>query len=555
MNSDGPSQASGFRDALVDCKRFFISAARECLRDQPDADANVRQELIRRMVDLHKGLLIKVYATVARADRSWSPEEQQLAAELVEHVWGTRLDGDSLTQAVRRVFRDAGGLRWYSLVRPFDRIAALRDRVADLETAVLRIANFIVKADGKVTHEEMNALRAIQHELNVHLHRLSLDESQPGEESRASGSQAIEIIHQDSTLLGSRQPPRDGGPRDALPGVPADSLEHALDDLRELIGLRQIKEEVTTLTNYLQLQQHRQAAGLPQHELSLHMVFTGNPGTGKTTVARIVGRIFKALGLLKKGHLVETDRSGLVAEYAGQTGPKTHRRIDEALDGVLFIDEAYSLVSSAQEDAYGLEAVQALVKRMEDDRLRLIVILAGYPDPMQELLQCNPGLKSRFNTQMHFEDYQPADLGRIFERMCQASCYELPGITRAKLLIGFTHLYQQRDDHFGNGRLVRNTFENCVRRLANRVAGVAPVTRELLTVLTPDDVHMDQVPSDLWNLLDDPHTRFGITCTRCRKSARVRADLLGKRVACPRCRETVLADWGEAMLRDRAAGE
>ena len=176
------------------------------------------------------------------------------------------------------------------------------------------------------------------------------------------------------------------------PGLLADKksaeerLAEALAELNELIGMDNVKHEITTLTNYLKHQEQRRQAKLPTASLSLHMVFTGNPGTGKTSVARIVGRIFGAMGILNKGHLVETDRSGLVAEYAGQTGPKTNKRIDEALDGVLFIDEAYSLVAESNEDAYGREAVQTLLKRMEDDRQRLVVILAGYPEPMEALL-------------------------------------------------------------------------------------------------------------------------------------------------------------------------
>jgi replication-associated recombination protein RarA len=308
--------------------------------------------------------------------------------------------------------------------------------------------------------------------------------------------------------------------------------------------LTQVKHEITTLTNYLNLQQHRRDAGLPAHPLSLHMVFRGNPGTGKTTVARIVGRIFSLLGLLQRGHLVETDRAGLVAEYAGQTAPKANRKIDEALDGILFIDEAYSLVADRGQDAYGSEAVQALVKRMEDDRHRLVVILAGYPEPMDKLLASNPGLSSRFNTQLLFEDYEPVQLAQIYQLMCDANHYELPGSARAKLLLGFHWLYQIRDEHFGNGRLVRNVFENAVRRLANRVAAVTPVTRELLTHLTADDLLLSDIPADHWKYLDDPKLRFSVVCDHCQKPVYLRGDQLGRRVRCPHCRTPFQADWG-----------
>src|SRR5204863_1738957 len=174
-------------------------------------------------------------------------------------------------------------------------------------------------------------------------------------------------------------------------------LQAVLAELDELIGLAAIKQEVRTLANYLKLERRRGEAGLADTAMSLHMVFTGNPGTGKTTVSRIIGKIFAAMGVLKKGHLVETDRSGLVAGYAGQTGPKANAKIDEALDGVLFIDEAYSLVAQDGQDSFGNEAMQALLKRSEDDRNRLVVILAGYPEEMKSLLDSNPGLSSRFS--------------------------------------------------------------------------------------------------------------------------------------------------------------
>ncbi|MHB0955059.1 MAG: AAA family ATPase [Pirellulaceae bacterium] len=552
MNSASTDLINQFREALTDCKRLYAQAARVALQDHGDANDETRRDMIRRMVDLHQGLLIKVFTFVAQADARLSRMERQLACELVDHIWQQRLEETQLRDVLQRMFRDAGHLQWYSLLRPFDRIAKIRSFVPELETIVMRIANLVAKSDGTVSAQETTALLAIQSEIDVHLRRIRLDEPDPLELERGT-SEAIQIVHREPTLVKSRD---DKGPDKPAAAssrtTPSDvdvqdSLEQALADLEQLIGLEHVKQEITTLTNYLNLQQHRQKAGLPVHHLSFHMVFQGNPGTGKTTVARIVGRIFKSLGLLQRGHLVETDRSGLVAEYAGQTAPKAHRKIDEALDGILFIDEAYSLVARGHDDAYGHEAVQALVKRIEDDRQRLVVILAGYPEPMGQLLRSNPGLGSRFNTQLLFEDYSPPELGRIYELMCKANHYELPGSARAKLLLGFQWLYASRDEHFGNGRLVRNTFENSVRRLANRVASVAPVTRELLTLLSVDDIWLPDVPDDVWSCLADRDLRFAIPCPRCEKPVHLRVEQLGRRVRCPHCQAPFQADWGECI--------
>ncbi len=547
MNAEAPDLIAVFREALTDCKRLYTQAARVSLQDQPSADDTMRHDMIRRMVDLHQGLLIKIFTSVARADSRLSRMERELAAELIDHIWQQKLDEQQFKDVVQRIFRDAAHLQWYSLLRPFDRIAKIRNFVPELQTIVMRVANLVAKADGTVSAEETAMLQTIQREIEVHLCRIQLDEPDR-DEPQSSSTEAIQIQHQEPTRLKTSTPSRDASRPDKSDSSTdlerADSIDEALTDLRQLIGLDRVKQEIATLTNYLTLQQHRQAAGLPQHQLSLHMVFQGNPGTGKTTTARIVGRIYRSLGLLKRGHLIETDRAGLVAEYAGQTAPKANRKIDEALDGILFIDEAYSLVASGQDDSYGHEAVQTLVKRLEDDRHRLVVILAGYPGPMRQLLHSNPGLSSRFNTQLMFDDYGPLDLAQIYQRMCEANHYEIPALVRAKLLLGFHRLFIQRDEHFGNGRLVRNTFEGAVRRLANRVASVASVTRELLTVFTPEDVSFPELPEDLSSCLQDQGLRFRVDCTECREAFLLRADQLGRRVRCPRCQASQQADWG-----------
>jgi len=266
------------------------------------------------------------------------------------------------------------------------------------------------------------------------------------------------------------------------------SLEECMARLNELTGLKSVKEEVKKLVSYLEIQKKRQEHNLSVSTQTLHMVFTGSPGTGKTTVARIMAKIFKALGILKKGHLVETDRTGLVGQYVGHTGVKTTEMINSALDGILFIDEAYSLYKQTEND-FGKEAIDTLVKRLEDDRGCLVVIVAGYKREMDDFINSNPGLRSRFNTYINFDDFNGQELMAIFKRLCKNGDYVLELKAETKLLKLFEKEIKKNSDDFGNGRFVRNLFEKILRNQAMRLQSFdSDISKKDLMALFPQDI-------------------------------------------------------------------
>ena len=278
--------------------------------------------------------------------------------------------------------------------------------------------------------------------------------------------------------------------RAADPGVSEEDLEAILKELDAMVGLDPVKNEVHRATNFARMQVMRRQQGLPVVQASLHSVFFGNPGTGKTTVARLMGRIYKSLGLLRRGHVVECDRSRLVAEYVGQTAVRTNAVIDSALDGMLFIDEAYSLSGRGAED-FGSEAIETLLKRMEDDRDRLIVIVAGYNEPMKQFIASNPGLESRFSNYLNFPDYKPEELLEIFHRMAAQSGLVCAPETEKKVLAACAALHAARNEQFGNAREMRNLFESAVRNQSTRLVASGQCDRDALTTLLPEDLPAD----------------------------------------------------------------
>jgi len=287
----------------------------------------------------------------------------------------------------------------------------------------------------------------------------------------------------------------------------------------------------------------RASQGLPAIATSYHAVFTGNPGTGKTTVARLLGRIYKALGVLRKGHLVECDRAALVGEYVGQTAPKTNAVIDSALDGILFIDEAYTLARERED--YGREAIDTLLKRMEDERDRLIVVVAGYPREMERFIHANPGLRSRFNRFIEFPDYTPTELCRILALMCRRSGLRMHPELKERVIAYFHALHAQRDEHFGNARLVRNCFESMVTAQASRLVDGPPPSADALSELVASDLVW---PANVIDPLPPPaQRRYRLICPGCGEIYAWSPDMDFAEAECTRCKTIYDASCGEVL--------
>lgn len=324
-----------------------------------------------------------------------------------------------------------------------------------------RFANSFVKIDGNITHRE---------EIELNKFKEVLYSSLP---------------HQKALIDEKLESPYTGKLNSS--DVEKRELNDLLAELSLLVGLERVKNDVSQLVNFLSVQKLRESKGLPSAPVSRHLVFFGNPGTGKTTVARLLSKIYQSLGILSKGHLVETDRAGLVAGYVGQTALKVKEVAEKALGGILFIDEAYSLSSGGGED-FGQEAIETLLKFMEDHREDFIVVVAGYTNKMESFISSNPGLRSRFNKYLNFDDYNPQQLSQIFELFCTKAGFQLSKTANQKTEELFTSLFEQRDETFGNGRLARNIFEMAINKQANRVVALPDIDEQTLSLVEESDI-------------------------------------------------------------------
>ncbi len=275
--------------------------------------------------------------------------------------------------------------------------------------------------------------------------------------------------------------------KNVTPIEETDSIEKVLAELEDLIGLDNIKKDVKELINLLEIQKKRLDAGLKNVDIALHTVFLGAPGTGKTTVARLLGRIFKHLGYLSQGQMIETDREGLVAGFVGQTATKVDEVVQKSIGGVLFIDEAYALTQNTFND-YGAEAINTLLKRMEDNRNDLAVVVAGYSEPMKLFVESNPGLRSRFNRYFNFENFTAEQLVEIFEGFCKKNDFLLTLDAKDKMAATFDLLVSKADESFGNARVARNLFEKIVQNQANRLIDKKKLTPKILKIIEEADI-------------------------------------------------------------------
>lgn len=334
--------------------------------------------------------------------------------------------------------------------------------------ALFQFANLVIKSDGTVTKAEAAALLQFKQTLYPH----GSDSSDAEDKTVVTEEKANEAA--------------------AIKDDPPRTLDDLMKELDTLVGLERVKTDIRQLINFLKVQKMREEKGMATLPISRHLVFYGNPGTGKTTIARLLAQVYRTLQILSRGQLIESDRGDLVAGYVGQTALKVKEAVNKALGGVLFIDEAYALNAEGRGNDFGQEAVETLLKLMEDHRHDFVVIVAGYTDKMEEFISSNPGLRSRFNKFLLFEDYKPEQLVEIFKGFCLKAAFKMTQGAEQKLLEMFKLLNLVRDESFGNARTARNLFEMTISKQANRIVTLPNINEEVLATIEDADIPTDE---------------------------------------------------------------
>lgn len=434
--------------------------------------------------NIARPLLMLTEESTALPELSASPEDKRLFLQQFcgcgAQDWSLAADAQAALDGFRllAVFDQLNGC-------PLTSSGALTER---MRHALLKYLHTLVDCDGTITEQERNCI--------VYLNERATELIQEGvafARRIPSAARRLKLspFAQPEVVI-ELSPPRDLGTA-GRPAASHQSVEEILRELWDMTGLAAVKEEINSHINMLKVSAMRKQAGLAEIQTTNHMVFTGNPGTGKTTVARKLAKLYRELGVLSTGSLTEVDQSSLVAGFVGQTAIKTKAVVDRAKGGVLFIDEAYALASVNSEESFGNEAIETLLKYMEDYRDDLIVIVAGYEQPMKDFLKSNPGLRSRFNKFIAFSDYSAQELKSIFISICRASGYTVSEALDRFLSDAFLTMTQEKPQHFGNGRTVRNLFDCAVVRQANRVVRIQEPSHVELMELTPADISQEDL--------------------------------------------------------------
>lgn len=516
------------RQAMQECRDLYLSCAAPGFQSAASRQLTITQDR------LHRGLLAKIYGSIAEADGRWTYEEQRCAAALLDHV-GVSRPPDQLEQTARRVARQAAKLAWSRLLEPFREMPLLRGRRGDLETLVVRIANLIAKADGFVAPAETAALHAIQAELRLPPPSTAAS-SAPAAGSTRSAEAEFEA---DLPWVGAVAPRR----KKSTKADAGRRRQEGLHKLDTLVGLREVKREIRELADWAFLQNQRRQAGLTYEPTDLRFIFLGRPGTGKSLTAWVMSEVLAASGALRSGQLVEVDGFDLVSRQPKDAGNVVKEKLREAIGGTLLVDHAGALLSAGEASAAGTRGI--LYQNLVAHAGRLAVVLADPSDRLLALLDRHVEWRPLFRRHWQFANYHASELGRIFQFHCDRSHYQVTRAAQIKLLLGFDWQLRQNAEPFGYGHGVLRVFERAVQQLAGRIAGMSPLTKELLTTFHAPDITVAGVPEGVFGNLADPRRMFTIPCPGCDSVHVVGPEFLGIRVECNRCQHRFVCAWGE----------